>query len=346
MEAMVRNVSSTVELLAVATHSDAVARWDEQTLSRAFHWALYCQHIHNRFHHNTAVRKVLERRLKVTNESLSPVFPDHTALQFSDLSRCQNLLMDGLLRNMHVPVSMMKMLFDEPTHLYNDGNSYQDARGICSAVIESKSACEVMRTVHVPAIVGPDAEVQAELLLEKLDVVLKQSSSDGHRANQVLDSVLQGYEEGEPHFCVIIGAALHNESRMDLKSIFILDWLGLKRNFFENMCRSLPSSHLADMAEKHLRFRDMYSEVLKKWAKEMEYDLNNRQWIPVSKNPSVSFQNLTEHFVALFKASVSLRDHLETELKTLKCTDGDFDVRGLSIWGDLLADIFKEMTRS
>ncbi|XP_020790907.1 Fanconi anemia group F protein [Boleophthalmus pectinirostris] len=339
MEAMVRNLSSTMELLAVATHSDAVARWDEETLSRALHWALYCQHIHSRFHHSPAIRKVMERQLEMTNQSLRSVFPNYTALCFSDLSRCQNLLLEGLLRNTHVPVAIMKILFDKSTHLNNNGNSYQDVTGICSRIIESKSACKILGNVNIPSTTGADAEVQSELLLEKLNAVVTQS--DGHRANQFLDSVLGEYENAQEHFCGVICAALQNESRMDLEFMIILDWLELKHNFLEYMCHSLPSSLLTNIAKKHLRFRDLYCDVLKKWAKEMEYDINNGEWIPVSKNPSVSFQNLTEHFVSLFKGSVSLKDHLETELKALKFTDGDFDVRGLSIWGDLLSEILK-----
>ncbi|KAJ0029457.1 hypothetical protein NQD34_004454 [Periophthalmus magnuspinnatus] len=345
MEVMVKNLSSTVELLAVATHSDAVARWDEETVSRAFHWALYCQHIHKRFRHNPAIREVMERQLEMTNQNLGPLFPDYTALCFSDLSRCQNLLLQGLLRNMHVPLAIMKMLFDKPTHSNNDGNSYQDVRGIGSWIIETKSACKVLGNVNIPSRIGPDVEVQGNLLLEELGAVVKQSH-DSHRVNQFLDSVLQGCEDAEEHFCGVIGAALQNESRMDLEFMSILDWLELKQNFLENMCHLLPLSLLADIAKKHLRFRDMYSDILKKWAKEMEYDINNRKWIPDSKNPPVSFQNLTEHFVSLFKASVSLKEHLETELKALKCTDGDFDVSGLSIWGDLLSAIIKEITHS
>ncbi|CAL9696936.1 unnamed protein product [Knipowitschia caucasica] len=331
MEVMVKNISSAVELLAVAAHSDTVAQWDEDTLSRALHWALYCEHLHNRFHHNSAIRKVLEMQLQITNESLSPVFPDYTALCFGDLSRCQNLLLDGILRNIHVPVSIMKTLFDKPALIINSQTGYQDARGICSAIIERKSACKVLRSVGIPSTVGPEAEVQAELLLEKLG---------GHSANQFLDSVLQGCEETQEHFCDVIGAALKSDGAMD-KCVFLLDWLDLKRNFLENMCRSLPLSLLADLAKKHLRFRDMYIDVLTTWGKDMEYDLNNREWVSVNRSPSISFQNLTEHFVSLCKGSDFLKEHLQTELKALKFSDGDFDVRGLSVWGDLLSSIIQ-----
>uniref|UniRef100_A0A8C6UNA7 FA complementation group F n=1 Tax=Neogobius melanostomus TaxID=47308 RepID=A0A8C6UNA7_9GOBI len=286
MEAMVKNLSSTAELLAVAAHSDTVAQWDQETLHRAFHWALYCEHVYNRFHSNP-----------------------YSALCFSDLPRCQHLLLHGLLHNVHAPISIMKILYDRPTDLHKNQDRYQDVKGL------------------------------AELLLNKLDAVLKQTDG-AHCANQFLDCVLQGCDEAREDLCVIVAAALQTELTPQLN--FILDWLALKPDLLEHMCHSLSSSLLTDIAKRHLRFRDVYSDVLKKWAKEMEYDINNSEWIQVGRNPAVSFQKLTEQFVSLFKGSVSLRDHVETELKALKSDAGDFDVRGLSVWGDLLSEIHKK----
>lgn len=336
MEAMVKNLSSTVELLAVATHSDTVVQWDQETLHRAFHWALYCEHIFKRFHNIPVIRRVMERQLEMTNESLNAVFPQYSALCFSDLPRCQHLLLHGLLHNGHVPLSIIKILFDKPMRLDNSQDSYQEAEGICSHIVESKSAWKVLGNLNATSALGPNVEVQAELLLDKLDAVVKPSSG-AHCANQFLDSVFQGCEEAGEDFCVVIAAALQTETNLHLD--FVLDWLAVKPDLLEHMCQSLPSLLLTDISKKHLRFRDMYIDVLQKWAKAMEYDINNSEWIQVSQSLTLSFQKLTEHFVSLFKASVSLRNHVETELKALKFADGDFEVRGLSVWGDLLSEI-------
>lgn len=338
MEEMMKNLSSTMELLAVATHSDTVVQWDAETLRRAFHWALYCEHIFKRFHNSPVIWRIVERQLENTNKSLDAVFPQYSALTTCDLSRCQHLLLDGLLHNRHVPMSLLKILFDRSIHL-NTQEGYQDVKGVGSSIVECKSASKVLGNLNTTSAIAPEAEVQAKLLLDKLDSLLKQPTGS-HYANQFLDSILQGCEDAWEDFCVIVAAALQTNSNSQLN--LILTWLALKPNLLEFMCHSLPLLLLTDLAKKHLRFQDMYCDVLKKWAKEMEYDINNGEWSQVSRNQTVSFQKLTEHFVSLFKASVSLRDRVETEVKTLKCVDGDFDVRGLSVWGDLLSDIYKK----
>lgn len=331
-----KNLSSTVELLAVATHSDAVAQWDGETLTRAFHWARYCEHVYHRFHSNTTIRRVMETQLQLTNEGLKAVFPEYTELSFNDLPRCQHMLMDGLLHNADVPMSIMKILFDSTQSLNNAPN--QDIKGLCSSVIQCKSASKVLDSL--PYSVGADAMVQGELLLEKLEVLLKQSNG-AQQAGQLLDSVLQDCDHSSEHFCPIIASSLLTKTCP--QTDFILDWLLLKHTLLQYMCRSLPTQQLATIAETHVKFKDMYIDVLKKWATDMEYDVNNSDWFQVSKNSTISFQKLTEHFVSLCKASVSLKEHTETELKELKFSDGDFDVRGLSIWGDLLSETHKEM---
>lgn len=343
MEAMVKNLSSTVELLAVASHSDTVKQWDEQTLSRAFHWACYCEHVFHRFHNNPTIRRVMEKQLELTTQSLRSVFPEFTAFSFSDLSRCQHLLLVGLLRNTEVPISIMRILFDSPRPVYRDQKGYQDLTGLCSSIIECKSVCKVLSSLTEGSAVGADAEVQAELLMEKLGTLLKQRNG-AHQAGQFLDLVFHECEEaGEPFYLVIAAAFL---SKTSSQTDFLLDWLKVKLSLLQHMCQSLPAALLADIAKRLVRFGAMYIDVLKKWATDMEYDINNGEWCQVSRNPTVTFQKLTEHFVSMFKASVSLKEQVETELKALKFSDGDFDVRGLSVWGDLLTEVHKEISLS
>ncbi|KAL3061397.1 hypothetical protein OYC64_009556 [Pagothenia borchgrevinki] len=73
----------------------------------------------------------------------------------------------------------------------------------------------------------------------------------------------------------------------------------------------------------------------------MEYSMSEGEWVQANTNRTVSFQRLTEHFLALFAACPSLREDVEKELNVLKISDGDYDVRGLSVWGDLLSAINK-----
>ncbi|XP_040017726.2 Fanconi anemia group F protein isoform X2 [Gasterosteus aculeatus] len=304
MEAVLKNVAGTAELLAVASLSGEVERWEEPTVSRAFQWARYCEHLCRRFHDNPAIRRVIEKQLRVTNHGLRAAFAGYGDVSFSDLYRCQHLLLVGLLKNPQLPISVMKILFDA----------------------EQNSSA-----------VGADAEVQAEMLMERLGALL----SRGGEARHILDSVPQGFEGAAGHFCVVIAAALlmKKNSSQD----FLLDWLQKEQSVLEQMCSSLPSALIIELTKKQPKFRDAFCDLLKKWASDMEYSLSEGEWIQTRRNPTVSFDRLTEHFLGLFETCPSVRVDVEEELNALKMSDGDFDVRGLSVWGDLLSAFNKSV---
>lgn len=338
MEAALRNLASTVELLAVAAHSGVVEQWDEQTLSRAFHWARYCEHLCSRFHGSPAVRRVMEKQLQLTNQSLRAAIPGYTEVSMLDLSRCQHHLLVGLLNNPQLPSSIMKMLFDSRTAADTEHGEYEDVTGLCSRIIRCRSACKVLKPLTELSSVGADAEAQGAMLMERLGASLSHST-ESCRTEQFLDSVLRGCEGAAEHFCAVIAAALlttENSATQTAVQDVLMDWLQ-KRNILKHMCSALPTTLLMDLAKKQLKFRDAYCGVLKKWACEMEYSLTEGEWIHTDANASASFQKLTEHFQALFETCPSVRAEMEKELNDLKISDGDFDVRGLSVWGDLLS---------
>lgn len=343
MEAVLKNLMSTAELLAVAAQSEVVERWDKQTLSRAFHWAQYCEHLFFRFHNNLAVRRVIEKQLQLTNQSLRAALPGHNEVSFSDLSRCQHLLLIGLLNNPKLPSSVMKILFDTESPVNTRDDEYQDVTGLCSHIIQYRSACKVLRPLTHLSLVGADAEVQGTMLVMRLAALLSQGSEAG-RTEHFLESVLQGCEGAAEHFRLVIAAALltpKNSPAETASQDFLLNWLQKKDSVLQAMCSTLPTALLMDLAKKHVKFRDAYFELVKKWASDMEYSINDGLWVQTNRNPTVSFQKMTEHFLALFEACPSLREDLEKELIALKISDGDFDVRGLSVWGDLLSILHK-----
>nr|XP_019934214.1 PREDICTED: Fanconi anemia group F protein [Paralichthys olivaceus] len=342
METALRNLSSSVELLAVAAQSGAVEQWDDHSLSTAFDWARYCEHLSSRFHNNPAVRGVMEERLQLTNARLRAAFPGYTEVSFSDLSRCQHHLLTGLLNNPKLPVSIMKLLFDSNTADSTHSGSV-DVAGLCSHIIQCKSACKVLSPLIPPSAVGADAEVQGGLLMERLGALIRQGG-EACRAEHFLDSVLQGCEgaAAAEHFCLVIAAALLTTTDSETASQdVLLDWLLKKHSTLQHMCSALPSTLLMDLVKENLKLRDTYCDVLKKWASDMEYSISDGEWVQSRTNPSVSFQKLTEHFQALFETCPSLRDDVEKEFNALKISDGDFDVRGLSVWGDLLSELHK-----
>lgn len=343
MEAVLKNLAGTAELLAVAAQTGAVEQWDKQTLSRAFNWARYCEHIFSRFHNKPALRRIMEKQLQCTNQSLRTLFPDYTEVSFSDLHRCQHLLLVGLLNNPALPSSILKVLFDTTTPINTIQSEYEDVTGLCSHIIQCKSACKVLSPLTDLSACGADAEVQGVMLMERLDTLLSQGS-EASQAEHFLDSVLQGCEGETEHFCLVIAAALltmKNSAAKNASQDFLLDWLQKKHSRLQHICSVLPTTLLIDLAKGHLKFRDAYRDVLKKWASDMEFSISDGEWVQTDTNQSVSFQKLTEHFLALFEACPSLREDVEEELKALKFSDGDFDVRGLSVWGDLLSAINK-----
>lgn len=342
MEEVLKNLASTAELLAVSARSDVVKQWDSLTLSRAFHWARYCEHLFLRFHTNTAIRRILEKQLQVTNQSLEAVFPGYEDVTFSDLARCRHLLLVGLLSNPELPVSIMKILFNTKKQLNTEQSVDEGVGGLCSRIIQCKSACKVLSPLTDSSALAADAEVQALMLMERLDALLSQNSQ-ACQTELFLDSVLQGCEGASRHFSLVMAAALlttrdsHTASQDSL-----LGWLQRKPSVLHEMCSALPTALLRKLAKEHLRFRTAYCDVLKKWASDMEYNLDEGEWFQTgSGSQTVTFLRLTEHFLALFEASPSLREDVEKELNALKISDGDFDVRGLSVWGDLLSALNK-----
>ncbi|XP_030587024.1 Fanconi anemia group F protein [Archocentrus centrarchus] len=341
MEAVLKNLASTVEMLAVAAQSDAVKHWDKRTLSRAFHWARYCEHIFSRFHNNSAIRKIMEKQLQLTNQSLRDTISGYTEVSFSDLPRCQHLLLVRLLNNPELPSSIMKTLLDTTRPVNMMHCEYEDVTGLCSRIIQCKSAFKVLSPLTDMSALGADAEVRGEMLMERLEALLSQGS-ETCRTEHFLGSVLQGCEGAPQRFCLVIAAALltsKNSAAQNAAHDFLLDWLQKQHSLLQHMCSALPATLLIALAKEYQKFRDSYCDVLKKLASEMEYSLSDGEWVQTSTGPTVTFEKLTEHFLALFEASPSLRSDIEEELNALKISDGDFDVRGLSVWGDLFVSI-------
>ncbi|XP_075994740.1 Fanconi anemia group F protein [Genypterus blacodes] len=340
MEAVLEEVAHTVELLAVCESCGSVSQWDEHTVSRACAWASYCEKLFIKFHHNPTVRALMDKQLQVTNQRLRAAFPGHRDISFLDLSQCQHLLLGRLLSNPALPFSIIKILFSTSGRLGDE----QGVTGLCSQLIQCRSACKILAPVtdsHGEA-VGADAEVQGEMLMERLDALLN-PSGQSKRAENFLDSVPRGCPGTAEHFCLVIAAALltRTNTTQTAAEDFLLSWLQRKPSLLQDLCSALPAALLTDLSKKHVNFKVAYCDTLKKWASEMEYDINEGEWRQTSSKPTVSFQKLTQHFVALLEACPSLRDDLEKELKALKVKDGDYDVEGLSVWGDVLSEIHR-----
>ncbi|KAM9807512.1 Fanconi anemia group F protein [Neosynchiropus ocellatus] len=339
MEAVLKNVANVLELLAVAAWSSEVELWDNLTLSRAFQWATYCEHIFSRFHSNLSIQKAIDLELQMTNNRLQRVFSDYTPVSFADLSQCQHLLLTGLLKNPKIPISILKTLFDDSHPVNEKKEDYPDVMGMCSKIIQCKCACQVLKPLTDASSVGADAEVQGAMLMERLHALLSKSS-EACWIRHFLDSVLLGSKP--EHFCLVIAAALLTVKSSDALSDsvgFLLHWLEQNPSLLQQMCSSLPAPLLKDLTKEHLGFRDAYLAVLKKWTSDMEYDINAGEWVTSSADPTVTLKTLAGRFLALIDACPSFGKTVSDELTALKVSDGDYDVRGLSVWADLLSEL-------
>ena len=344
MEELLKNLQSTAELLT-AVQTDVVRRWDTQTLDRAFQWTLYCQHLHARFNNKKTIRNVMEKHLQTTNESLRATFPGHSDVSFVDLSRCQHLLLTALLKNPVLPRGILEVLVASSSPMEADENEPHDATGHVDQLIAWRSASRVLiaMPVRTTASPGVDAEVQATLLMKTLDEGFGGGGGETHAGHVLLQSMLQRSEE-EDHVVVVIACALRrnaNTAEAIASRGFVLNWLQQNEQLLQKMCLHVPLDHIMSHVMDNPEFRVKYYDVLKRWASDMTFDIDAGEWVPTGTTAGVSFQKLTDHFACLVETSPLLREEVEKELNALKMADGDFDVEGLSVWGDLLAVLSK-----
>lgn len=198
-----------------------------------------------------------------------------------------------------------------------------------------------MRPIACP---GADAEVQGVMLMERLDTVLV-GGGDVHGAQELLMSMLQTCEEDHNGILVIASALTRKSSTAAERASrgFLVNWLQQNPQIAQQMCLRVPVDYLMSQVKEDVEFRTVYCDVLKRWATGMTFDLCEGSWVPTGTLAAgVTFKKLTHHFQALFDTCPLLRQDIETELIARKMSDGDFDVEGLSVWGDLLAVLTKQ----
>ncbi|XP_036431905.1 Fanconi anemia group F protein [Colossoma macropomum] len=344
MEAVLENLGSTLELLAVS-QMDFVSKWDTQTADRAFQWAAYCEHVYARFHHNPSVRPVLEDRLRLTNERLSQALPGHRPLSLADLSQCRHRLFICLLRNPLTPYLVIKSLFDKYLLFEDDGDTKQgrETDMDLAGLIGCKSACKLLGSFPLNPKESPGSaavtqtQVQGLMLLQRIHALQRLPGNDSY-TKALLDAVLQD-SGGLDHFSDIITASLLMEdssSEHTAAQDFLLDWLHGDDGLLHSMCHSSSTELCARLSQRWPKFRLLYWGILKKWASSLEFDLTAGVWVQQCDS-AVSFKTLVDHFKSLW--SSQLKEETEKELEVLKKEDGDFDVQGLSVWTDLLIQL-------
>ncbi|KAF5902567.1 Fanconi anemia group F protein [Clarias magur] len=205
MEAVLQNVRSTVELLAVS-RTDCVAEWESETVNRAFQWAQYCEHVHTRFHTNPSVRAALESRLRETNQQLARAFSGYRSLALSDLAQCRHRLLVGLLKNPATPHPVIKSLLDK----FVQAEDAQSDLGVC------RSACKLLGdfTLNRKSDCGLSAvtHVHGTMLIHRIQAIQSRPGNQAY-ATQLLDCLLE--DSGDiQDFLALLAAALLSTDTM------------------------------------------------------------------------------------------------------------------------------------
>ncbi|XP_064570554.1 Fanconi anemia group F protein [Zonotrichia leucophrys gambelii] len=356
MEAVLGQVEQLPALLAVS-RSALVRDWDCLTLDRALEWARYFQHLHDRFRARPQLREALGRRLRRSQPC--------PLLGFPALGRCPQLLGLALLENRALPPAacsrLLRSLLPPPA-----AGPASDPRGL-GLLARRKAAARLLALPRRGP--GPEPQLQAEarLLLSRL----RQEAGEA-------EGRLCGAQEGQLRWlCValellpqprafgVVAAALallkqghgaeqagdgdggsspggYQESAAgeECTAGLLLSWLLGNQERFSAFCLCIPCSHLAFLAGHYSQLCRAYLDLLTGWGRHLHYDPLQGQWVKSClEKAELSWEELRERFICLCQGSTPLKEQTQAALELLRTQDGDFRVRGLSVWTDLLMEI-------
>lgn len=339
MDAVVGRLQQVVELLAVS-QLDFVNEWDHQTMLRAFEWAQYCEQVHARSHANPALRSALESRLHDTNHRLRETLPSYSPVVLSELAQCQHKLLVNLLRNPSSPSSIINV-FSLDRKTAEQGLDMDQ-----TPVITGKSAlkmlcCSSDWTSYSGLQV--ETEVRGKLLKKRLTSILTPHGNE-NSARILLDSILHDSAGKMENLYDVMAAALlaSDDDTNNLSRDVILDWLQSHDGSLSKLCRSLTPRLCCILSRESVTFQRAYCDVLKRWANCLEYDVMQSAWVPtcsITSEETVTFNVLFDRFRALLNSGSPVKEETETKLAELKVESGDFNVKGISVWTDLILQL-------
>ncbi|XP_063189274.1 Fanconi anemia group F protein [Chroicocephalus ridibundus] len=359
MEAVLEQVGQLPALLAVS-RSALVRDWDSLTLDRALEWARYFQHLHDRFRTRPRLREALGRRLR--RGQPSPL------LGFPHLGRCPQLLGLALLENRALPHAACRRLLR--SLLQPSGEEAGPEPHSLALLARRKAASRLLALPcgppRPPEGLEPQVQAEAQLLLSRLREEGEEAEPVGEAAGRLtwLSGVLE--QLPQPRAFEVVAAVLllvrqgsgaeQAEDRgQDGNSLSgsqasatgdeyaagpLLTWLLGNLGRFSAFCLFLPGSLLASLAGRHSQFSRPYLDLLTVWGSHLLYDPLKGQWVKSCLDKAeLSWEELRERFTCLCQGSALLRGQTQAALKLLKAQDGDFKVRGLSVWTDLLMEV-------
>ncbi|NWH36517.1 FANCF protein, partial [Chloropsis hardwickii] len=357
MEGVLGHVEQLPALLAVSC-SALVRDWDCFTLDRALEWARYFQHLYERFRARPQLREALGRRLR-----RSQPYP---LLGFPTLGRCPQLLGLALLENRALPPAACRSLLRSLLQPAGAGSA-PGPRGL-ELLARRKAAACLLALPRRPPRRAPEPEprlqAEAQLLLSRLR---EEGQEVGEAAGQLrwLCGVLERLPQ--PRAFAVVAAALsllrqgpgteqtgdrdrEGSSSPDgyqasaagdgCPAGLLLSWLLGNQERFSAFCLCLPSSDLAFLAGHYFQLSRSYLDLLTSWGSHLLYDPLQGRWVKSCLDKAeLSWEELRERFSCLCQGSTLLKEQTQAALELLRTQDGDFKVRGLSVWTDLLMEV-------
>uniref|UniRef100_UPI00398E6D68 Fanconi anemia group F protein n=1 Tax=Pristiophorus japonicus TaxID=55135 RepID=UPI00398E6D68 len=343
MEAILDNLARFAEVLAVA-RSPWARDWDEAAASRAFEWARYFQHLHSRLAANAGSQAAFrqQRLRRFSSSGLGHPLPHYRCPRFEELGRAEEELSRALLRN----PSASAAAFHQAAAWYRVNGGGCRLPASLGRAARAKAAARVLleawsRGPGQPALEHPSAtETQAEILRQRLEERTRGPERLPEQAacEEVLRRALSGGGGSFLPLAALLtsgGGGGGEEGEAQQPPPPALRWLLGDGRALAAFCRALPSATLSRVAARQPAFCRRYLRFLQDWARAMRYDAGTGEWLH-HESPEQDWQGLLQHFGALLQGPPQAKEPTERALSSLKTLDGDFDVRGISIWTDLL----------
>ncbi|NWY93643.1 FANCF protein, partial [Loxia curvirostra] len=372
MEAVLGQVEQLPALLAVS-RSALVRDWDSLTLDRALEWARYFQHLHERFRARPQLREALARRLRRSQPCPLLGFPalgrcpqllglallENRALPPAACRRLLRSLLQPpgagpgsdprglpLLARRKAAARLLAVPRRAPgpepqlqaearlllSRLRQEERGAGEAAGHLrwrSGALEEQQVGEAAGQLRwlsgaLELLPQPRAfgVVAAALALLKQGPGAEQAGDGDQDGSGSPD----GYQESAAGDGCTAG--------------LLLSWLLGNQERFSAFCLGLPGSHLAFLAGHYSQLSRSYLGLLTGWGRHLHYDPLQGRWVKSCLDKAeLSWEELRERFICLCQGSALLKEQTQAALELLRTQDGDFKVRGLSVWADLLMEV-------
>lgn len=328
METLLSQAEQLPSLLAASRSGPAVRGWDSATLERALRWGRFFQQLHSRLQAQPGLRTALERRLR--RQGL---------FGLGHLKRCPELLRLSLLENRALPsVARQRLL----RGLFPPPSGEAAGESFVPLLARRKAAAQLLlRSAESPPESAPPVRAQGQLLLSRL------REGDGGRSSS--DPLLEQLPGGPALYKAVAAALLEPSAEAEAKET-LLPWL-LQGDpaRLAAFCRLLPASWAASLCGRHPELRGPYLSLLAAWGNRLAYDPLLGEWKAGDLEEGatvVPWQEMRDRVSCLLQQEPeALRNAVRSQLRHLKAQDSDFDVRGLSVWTDLLLDLETSATQ-